>query len=95
MALIAWIFAHLDLVSQLHEFDWTQRPWESDMHRPTNLRVLGFLPGGRRAGSRSRSFLSVSLTDAESAWTRLREEVGGLRRDVSRGGSVGGRTEPS
>jgi hypothetical protein len=36
------------------------------------------------AGSRLRSFLSVLLTDAETAWTRLHKEVRGLRSVVSR-----------
>jgi hypothetical protein len=60
-----------------------------------SLSLLGFVPGGGRAGSGTRGFLSVSMTVAESVWTRLREGVGRLRRDGSRGGSVGDRTEPS
>jgi hypothetical protein len=57
--------------------------------------LLGFVPGGGRAGSGTKGFLSVSMTVAESVGTRLRGEIGGLRRDGSRGGSVGDRTEPS
>jgi hypothetical protein len=57
--------------------------------------LLGFVPGGGRAGSGTWGFLSVSMTVAESVGTRLRGEIGGLRRDGSRGGSVGDRTEPS
>jgi hypothetical protein len=67
----------------------------TQMRMISTVRVLGFVLGGGCARSRSRSFLSVSMTDTESVWTRLHKEVRGLRRDGSRGGSVGGRTEPS
>jgi hypothetical protein len=36
--------------------------------------LYDFKPGGRHAGGRLRSFLSVSLTNGDTMWIRLRGE---------------------